>query len=243
MSNVEAFVAKFDDFYEKSQKEKTDILAYYYLSYVDNSGFSASDIKFLFSSLNIQPYTKLNEYLRENSKGRNKKYLKSSELKFSLVRSVTELIKSEIGIAKAPDPNNSDFIPLSIFLNTRGYIEKIGEQMISSYDVGIYDGCSVLMRKLLELLIIEIYEQHQVDSKIKDSSGHFYHLGDLITLVTNEPSWNLSRNCKQAMKSIKKIGDLSAHNRRFIARKLDMDKIKEDVRIVFEELIHLNGYK
>ena len=38
------------------------------------------------------------------------------------------------------------------------------------------------------------------------------------------------------------MGDLSAHNRRYIARKIDLDKLKDDLRIVLEELIHIIDY-
>jgi len=38
------------------------------------------------------------------------------------------------------------------------------------------------------------------------------------------------------------MGDLSAHNRRYIARKNDLDKLKDDLRIVLEELIHIIDY-
>jgi hypothetical protein len=41
---------------------------------------------------------------------------------------------------------------------------------------------------------------------------------------------------------IKKIGDLSAHNRRYTAKKQDIEKIKDDIRIVIEELTHLIDY-
>ena len=38
------------------------------------------------------------------------------------------------------------------------------------------------------------------------------------------------------------MGDLSAHNRRYFSKKPDVDKLKDDLRIVVEELIHIIDY-
>ncbi|MDR0429971.1 MAG: hypothetical protein LBH58_05785, partial [Tannerellaceae bacterium] len=60
--------------------------------------------------------------------------------------------------------------------------------------------------------------------------------------LLNEKAFSLSRNTKQGLPTIKKYGDLSAHNFRFNAKKPDIDGFKLDLRIVLEELIHLIDY-
>lgn len=104
------------------------------------------------------------------------------------------------------------------------------------------DACSVMTRKLLELLIIEAFERYRISAKIKNTSGNFLYLSDLIDAFTNETVWNISRNAKSSLPSLKKMGDLSAHNRRYVTRQTDMNKIKVDLRIVLEELIHIIDY-
>ena len=101
-----------------------------------------------------------------------------------------------------------------------------------------------MVRKLLEVLIIEAFEKYNISDKIKiqNSSGNFYYLSELIEVFKSETTWNVGRNAKSSLLSLKKIGDLSAHNRRYIARKPDLDKLKDDLRIVFEELIHIIDY-
>jgi len=132
--------------------------------------------------------------------------------------------------------------PLEIIENTRGYVENIGKQACACYDSGFYDASIVMIRKLLETLIIECFEHHEISDMIINKDGHFYYLGDLINMFTNETKWKLSRNTKSALPKIKKLGDLSAHNRRFSAKQADLDKISDDLRIVIEELTHLNKY-
>ena len=86
----------------------------------------------------------------------------------------------------------------SLVRGTRGYIEKIGNQINGTYANGWFDSCAVMIRRLVETLIIESFEKHGLASKIKNSQGDFFYLRDLISQTLNEPSWNLSRNCKAA---------------------------------------------
>ncbi|GAA0743138.1 hypothetical protein [Gaetbulibacter jejuensis] len=137
---------------------------------------------------------------------------------------------------------NKSLFPLELLSNTRGYIINIGNQASLCYQSGLYDASLVMIRKLLETLIIECFEFNSISNKIKNKDNYFFYLGDLIDLFVKEPKWSLSRNTINSLPKIKKLGDLSAHNRRFSAKKHDLDKISEDLRIVIEELIHLIDY-
>ena len=134
-------------------------------------------------------------------------------------------------------------ISKSLFIGTRGYLEKIANQINGCYEKGWFDGCAVMMRRLVETLIIECFEKHKISNKIKGSSGDFLYLGDLIDKLMSEPTWNLGRNTRQSLPKLKKIGDKSAHSRRFNARRWDVDKVVEDLRVVAEELVYLAGLK
>jgi Domain of unknown function (DUF4145) len=131
----------------------------------------------------------------------------------------------------------------SIVRNTRGYIERAANQANGCYENGWYDACAVMLRRLLETLIIETFEHHKIDAKIKNNAGDFLFLRDLIERTISEKAWNLSRNCKQAMPRLKDVGDKSAHSRRYIAQRGDIDKLVPDVRVVIQELVYLSGLK
>jgi hypothetical protein len=67
----------------------------------------------------------------------------------------------------------------------------------------------------------------------------FLHLSDLVGHALNEPSWNLGRNTKRALPTLKAVGDQSAHSRRYNAHWEDIDKLISDFRTVCQELIYL----
>ncbi len=100
-----------------------------------------------------------------------------------------------------------------------------------------------MARRLLETLIIELYESKKLDHKIKKPDGAFQYLSGLISVMLSETAFNLGRNTKRALPVLKDLGDQSAHNRRYTARQPDLDSVKRELRITIEELVHLTGYK
>ena len=134
-------------------------------------------------------------------------------------------------------------VPFALVRGTRGYVERITHQINGTYSNGWYDSCAVMIRRLIETLIIESFENNNIAQVIKNSSGDFYYLSDLISKTLSEPSWNLSRNARQALPKLKDIGDKSAHSRRFNAVRNDIDKINAEIRVVVQELVYLAGLK
>lgn len=144
---------------------------------------------------------------------------------------------------EAQPSQHGGMLPDSIFRGTRGYIEKIVFQINRSYEQACYDGCSVLMRRLLETLIVEAFERNGVADQIKNNYGQFLQLGELIEKTCSCTSWNLSRNSKRSIRNYKNLGDVSAHNRYYLAHRHDIDKHAGGFRIVAQELLHIAGLK
>jgi hypothetical protein len=138
---------------------------------------------------------------------------------------------------------SDELFPREIVAGTRGYIESVAEQACGSYDLKWYDATAVMARRLLETLIIETYEAHRLDSKIKKADGTFHHLSGLIGILASETQFNVGRNTKTALPRLKDLGDQSAHNRRYLAKKKDLDDIRRDFRVALEELVHLSKLK
>jgi hypothetical protein len=130
-----------------------------------------------------------------------------------------------------------------LFKSTRGYLENIVYQVNTSYENACYDACSVMIRRLVEILIIETYEYNHIEYKIKKLNGDFFSLDDLINCCLSESKWNLSRNTKRGLRSVKALGDLSAHSRRYNTNRNDLDKVIADLRVIAEELLYLSGLK
>ncbi len=131
----------------------------------------------------------------------------------------------------------------SLVKGTRGYIEQIVHQINGAYASGWYDACAVMIRRLVETLIIETFESHQVSQKIQNGQGDFLYLSDLIPLCIGEATWNMGRNAKKALPKLKDIGDKSAHSRRFVAQRQDVDAIAAELRVVVQELLFLSKLK
>jgi hypothetical protein len=139
--------------------------------------------------------------------------------------------------------HNEPVLPTSLFKDTRGYIEKIVVQVNRTYEHTCYDACAVMIRRLIEVLIIEAFEHHGLAANIQSSGGDFLYLQDLISATLSESSWNLGRNAKAGLRRLKTIGDQSAHSRRYNARRTYVDEVVIDLRTVAEELLYLAGMK
>lgn len=141
--------------------------------------------------------------------------------------------------ALGASPRSEMVLSHAIVSRTRGYIEIVVKQINGSYENGWYDACAVMMRRLMETLIIECFEAHNLAHKIKNQNGDFYYLADLISKTVSEQKWNLGRTTKRALPRLKDIGDQSAHSRRFNATRPDIEKHLSDFRTVVQELVYL----
>ena len=166
----------------------------------------------------------------------------------SLARQALEIarsIQAEAPVIYVPPsvgtrPRSQNVLPRAIITKTPGYIERVVDQINGCYEKGWFDGCAVMMRRLLETLIIECFEEHKIAGKIKDSrTGDFLYLSRLIGRTLQEPAWNLGRNTKRALLTLKLVGDQSAHSRRYNAHREDIDKLIPDFRTACQEFLYI----
>ena len=129
--------------------------------------------------------------------------------------------------------------PLSLLAQAkRGYLVSVGRQMNGAYGMQWYDAAAVMMRRLVEISIIEAFEAKGQQGKIKDASGNYLQLSDLVSKALAEPSFALSRNAKKALPGLRDLGHMSAHGRYFTAQKSDVDAAQAGCRVVIEEFLH-----
>lgn len=131
----------------------------------------------------------------------------------------------------------------SLVRSTRSYVERIANQINGAYENGWYDACAVMIRRMIETLIIECFEKHKISERIKNGAGDFFYLRDLIDKTLEEKNWNLGRNTKQALRKLKDVGDKSAHSRRFIAQRGDIQPLLPEIRAAVQELLLLSELK
>ena len=171
-----------------------------------------------------------------------------------------ELVKSTLAAAKAIQaeissraplpsepvaPADQPLIPHSLFATAPGYLQKVAFQVNAAYTATAYDGCAVMMRKLIESLIIDCYESHKIEAKIQKSPGGDYlFLKDLVVRFVAETAWaGVGRNTRKGLENLKDVGDLSAHTKWYNAKREYIDDLKKDFRVVAERLLYLAGHK
>lgn len=153
-------------------------------------------------------------------------------------KKLDEIYEPLIKTPRRPQETSS-ILSKALFAGTRGYIEKIVFQINASYDGGLFDCCAVMCRRLLETLIIELYESVSRATDIHANNGNFFMFSELLHVLESDSAFNISRNGLQGLHDFKKLGDLSAHNRRFNAIREDNDRVQNGMRIASEELLHM----
>jgi hypothetical protein len=228
---------------DKKQSEQIPFFAYYLLENQNYDYFNPKNIHDCFAILNIPPYSNIAAYLNKKSKKERKKKRKFIKNKngYTLAASALHEIQDIIDAPVDHIPTE-ELLTLEIFNGTRGYLTNNAKEAALCYDFGQYNACLIMIRKLIETLIIELFEKKGIKSKIKDANNDYFQLSYLIDAFLGEDSWTVSRNTKKSIPDIKKYADLAAHNRRFSAKKKDVDKIRADLRIVVQELLSLIDY-
>ncbi len=161
-----------------------------------------------------------------------------------LARGLQSLVDESIKPPSETAPSAAEgVIYLSMVRGTRGYIVKLAHQINGTYASGWHDACAVMIRRLVETLIIETYEAHGIQDRIKDKNGDYFFLRDLVGRTLAESTWTIGRNARKALPKIKDLGDRAAHNRRYNAHREDIDKILEDLRTLVQELLSLSKLK
>ena len=237
---IEDYIERIEGFVDKSSSEQIPYFGYFLITYQGKDSFCAKDIASCFEQLHLPAYSNIPAYL---SKEKKAKHMLKGKTGYVLSKKLSDAIATSIGEIKIKDPS-TDFFPIELFDKTRDYLKKTARQAILCYDYGLYDGCLVMIRRLIETLIIELFEKYEIKERILDKNDNYFYCGELIDqFLIEKKLWTIGRNSIQELPKIKKMGDLCAHNRRFNAKKSDIDSIKLGIRIVLEELIHLVNYE
>jgi hypothetical protein len=94
-------------------------------------------------------------------------------------------------------PASEYVLPLDVVKASRGYLKQITIQANGCYEKGWFDACSVMIRKLVEVLIIAVYEAKGEAETIK-KDGNFLVLSGLVDAILERTDWNLGRETKKA---------------------------------------------
>lgn len=130
-------------------------------------------------------------------------------------------------------------LPEKLYRNTRNYIEQLARQINASYENNLFDCTAVMMRRLMEVLIILMFQNEQIENKILDKQGNSYlNLDKMIKVANSEPLFNLSKNTQQDMNTFRELGNLSAHKIWYNSTKKDIETLILRYRAMIEELLY-----
>ncbi len=128
-------------------------------------------------------------------------------------------------------------LPEILLTSTRGYIENLGKQINASYNNNIFDGCAVLMRRLLEILLIHAYEEADKLSEISDGDG-LKNLSHIINYTLSTKPFKLSKEASETLDDFRQLGNFSAHKIQYNAKRKDIENVRLKYRVTIEELLY-----
>ncbi len=134
-------------------------------------------------------------------------------------------------------------LPEILFVKTRGYLLSVAKQINASYQHNIFDGCAMLMRRLVEMLIILSYKHDKREAEILDKGGGFQALSYLINYSLSNGVLNLSKDSEGTLDEFRQLGNYSAHGLEYNCRKADIEKVRLKFRACVEELLYRSGVK
>ena len=240
---LEAF-AKSAAIFDQTEVEKVRLIAYFQHKAAGMREFCLEDIRSWFENLHLHaPNTsrlkerleKSKSFVRGSSPGSWKLHaIDLDELQgiFPGITSHSEEIESTDCI-----------LPRSLYENTRGFIELLSRQINASYEYNIFDGCAVLMRRLVEVLLILSYEHNQIDSEIQDGNGQYLPLEKIIANAKNHTTLRLARDTKVMLDELRSIGNFAAHKIYFNCRRPDLQRVISNYRATVEELLYKSGIR
>lgn len=133
-------------------------------------------------------------------------------------------------------------LPNSLLHGTERYLACISDQINASYEHNIYDGCAVLMRGLIELLLKSAATfQERLD--LIEKKGSPLSLNEIIQNVKNNNPLRLNRDTLSCLHDFRKLGNFSAHKEDYNATRADIDNERLKFRAAVEQLVYKSGYK
>ncbi len=160
-----------------------------------------------------------------------RKYQDDMSIKFPFIETKSEEIVTDDII-----------LPDSLLVSTRGYIESLGKQINASYNNNIFDGCAVLMRRLLELLLIHSYDEAGRMDDIAEGDG-IKNLSYIINYTMSNKPFKLSKEANETLDDFRQLGNFSAHKIQYNAKRKDVDNVKLRYRMTIEELLYASKLK
>lgn len=141
-------------------------------------------------------------------------------------------------VHEQPVEVDGHLVPDQMIEGTRPHLEKLAWQINGCYQYNFYDGCAVLMRRMIESLLIEVFIKAGHVEKIRQNN-EFMMLAGIIVVAKQGKCILLARGSDEILEAIKYLGDRAAHSRTYVSVQKDVLDLIPRFRTVIAELLHL----
>jgi len=233
------------NFAAKTEIERTELFAFYLLQVNQQSIFTLKEVAEFF---NAHGFSRPNSSRLAEKLKKSKGFVKATGAgNYQLHKLKVETLKREFPDidSKSEEIITEDkILPEGLYLKTRGYIEILAKQINASYDHNIFDGCAILMRRLIEILLVLTYKHLGRLDEIEDTSGTLKNLSTIINhTLSNNVIPSLCRDSRELLDHLRELGNSSAHRISYNAKKGDINPIRQRFRVLVEELLYASEIK
>lgn len=122
------------------------------------------------------------------------------------------------------------------------YILRLVPQINGAYENEWYEAAAMVLRRLVETLIIELYSRRGWTSYVQDpNTKEFLPLKVLIGKINGDARLNTPKRTIDSLNKVKELGDTAAHDFKIRIRKSGLDGIQSSVRITLDKLAFTIG--
>jgi hypothetical protein len=150
-----------------------------------------------------------------------------------------KMLPEGVGSEESAPVVGSHIVPYELLRGRRRYLETLARQINGCYQLGYYDGCAVISRRLLECLLILAFEKCGHTETLRDAAGDYKPLSELISLASSGQYIKLARGSASVLLKVKQLGDVAAHHPTYNTRQSDIDDLRVSYGALISELAHL----
>ncbi len=225
-----------------SEAEKASHLAFFYLRTKGIQQFTAADAaKWLVEAGGATPnQSRLDDNLRASRS--TVKAQRGWRLKGDFIQQLDGKFP-QLSEKSQEVVEHGTILPEVDYKNTRGYIESLAKQINASYEQNLADGCAVLMRRLVEVLLILSYRHLGIETAIQDGNSNYFMLERIANDAKTNSKLALARNSKDHLDTFRTLGNFSAHKIEYICRREYIAPHIQEYRALIVELLHKAGIR
>jgi hypothetical protein len=131
------------------------------------------------------------------------------------------------------------FIDPGIFRDCPHFISYLVPQINGCWDRAWLEACALIIRRLLETLIIWLFDQRGWSVENRDTDGSYFKLQTLVDKVCGDSRIRLTSREASGLQHLKAIGDEAAHDFKVRVRRNDLKSHRLELRLACERLIFI----